>query len=209
MKLLDLDALDAASLWTEPCRFVVVPRFVRAELLEAVNRDFPNIEQPGNFRPQDLDFGPAFETLLAELHAPALRERFEAKLGVDLSDHPLDMTVRRYSELSDGNVHVDSRGKIVTALIYFNPEWRHAGGRLRLVRDPDRIDDHACEVVPEAGTLVAFVNSPAAYHGFEAVAGERRSLQMYWVKPKRLEKGQKKLTLKRRFKRWRKQRKRE
>lgn len=208
MKILDLDAFDAAPLQHDPCDFVVVPRFVRAEALEAVNRDFPDIGEPGNFEPSGLRYGPTFEALLAELHEPGLRDHFGAKFGVDLSPYPLDMTVRRFSEASDGNVHNDSKGKIVTSLIYFNPTWEHEGGRLRLVRDPDDIDDYAAEVVPEAGTLISFLRSETSYHGFLPVEAERRSLQMYWVKPKRFEKEEKKLTLKRRFKRWRKERKR-
>jgi hypothetical protein len=190
MKILDLDAFDAAPLQTDPCDFVVVPRFVRPEALEAVNRDFPDIAEPGN-------------------NEPSLRDHFAAKFGLDLSPYPLDMTVRRWSEASDGNVHNDSKGKIVTSLIYFNPKWEHEGGRLRLVRNPDDIDDYGAEVVPEAGTLISFRRSEESYHGFKPVVAERRSLQMYWVKPQRYEKGEKKMTLKRRWKRWRKERKRD
>jgi len=209
MKIFDLDAFDAAPLQHDPCDFVVVPRFVRPEVLEAVNADFPAIEEPGNFEPKGLQYGPTFETLLAELHDPELRDHFSAKFGLDLSPYPLDMTVRRYSEASDGNVHNDSKGKIVTSLIYFNPKWEHEGGRLRLLRDPDDIESYAAEVVPEAGTLISFRRSERSYHGFKSVEAERRSLQMYWVEPKRYEKTEKKLTLKRRFKRWRKERARD
>jgi hypothetical protein len=208
MKILDLDAFDATPLQHDPCDFVVVPRFVRPEALEGVNRDFPDIAGPGNFEPSQLRYGPAFEALLAELNEPELRDHFAAKFGLDLSPYPLDMTVRRYSEASDGNVHNDSKGKIVTSLIYFNPTWEHAGGRLRLVRNPDDIEDYGAEVVPEAGTLISFRRSEASYHGFLPVEAERRSLQMYWVKPKRYEKEEKKMTLKRRWKRWRKERSR-
>ena len=208
MQVLDLDAFDRAPLQHDPCDFVVVPHFVRREALEAVNRDYPQIAEPGNFDPAELRFGPAFEALLAELRDPDLRDHFAAKFGLDLSPYPLDMTVRKFSEASDGNVHNDSKGKIVTSLIYFNPVWEHPGGRLRLVRNPDDIEDYAAEVVPEAGTLISFRRSETSYHGFLPMAGERRSLQMYWVKPKRHEQGEKKLTLKRRWKRWRKERKR-
>lgn len=208
MRLLDLDALDAAPLQTDPCEFVIVPHFLRVEALEAVNRDFPEILEPGNFNPSTLRYGTAFEKLMSELHSEELKARFAKKFGMDLSPFPLDMTVRKFSEASDGNVHNDSKSKIVTSLIYFNPKWDHPGGRLRLVRNPDDINDYAGEVIPEAGTLVSFRRSETSYHGFEPMAGERRSLQMYWVEPKRLEKGKKMLTPMRLFKRWRKKRKR-
>jgi Rps23 Pro-64 3,4-dihydroxylase Tpa1-like proline 4-hydroxylase len=91
--------------------------------------------------------------------------------------------------------------KVVTVLIYFNEEWKHAGGRLRLVRAPNNIDDYSAEVSPEGGALLAFRRNEYSYHGFVPCVGERRSLQMYWVSPKRAARGEKKLTLRRRLKR--------
>lgn len=208
MHIFDLDAFDATRLFTDPCEYIVVPHFVRPEALEAINRDFPEIDKPGNFDPQQLRYGAAFDALLSELRSAELKAHFGAKFGIDLTSFPLDMTVRKYSELSDGNVHNDSKSKIVTSLIYFNPKWDHPGGRLRLVRNPNDIEDYGGEVVPEAGTLISFRRSETSFHGFKPMEGERRSLQMYWVKPKRMEVGEKKMTLKRLYKRWRKQRKR-
>jgi hypothetical protein len=58
-----------------------------------------------------------------------------------------------------------------------------------LVRNPNDLTDYTGEVVPEAGTLVSFSRSEASYHGFEPVECERRSLQMYWIREKRLAPG--------------------
>jgi hypothetical protein len=208
VELIDLDALDAAPLQTDPCEFVIVPHFVPPTALDLVNRDFPRIPRPGNFAPRRFPHGPAFEALLAELHSDEVKAHFATKFHMDLSPYPLDMTVRKFSEASDGNVHNDSKSKIVTSLIYFNPKWIHHGGRLRMVRNPDDIQDYAGEVVPEAGTLISFRRSETSYHGFESFEGERRSLQMYWVEPRRLAKGRKWPTPMRLYKRWRKKRKR-
>ena len=189
MSILDLDALERAPLQHEPCDFVVVPEFVRPEMLDAVNADYPDIREPGNFDPDGLEYGPVFARLLEELYSAELRQRFSDKFGLDLDPFPLQATVRKYSEMSDGNVHNDSKGKIVTTLIYFNDRWEHSGGRLRLLRSSWDINDYTAEVVPEKGTLISFRRSEKSFHGFEKVEGERRSLQMYWVKPKRAAKG--------------------
>ena len=167
-----------------------------------MNRDYPDIAVPGNFELDEVNYGGAFAAMLDELASPALRQAFAGKFGIDLSNHPMQTTVRKFSEASDGNVHNDSKMKIITVLIYFNETWPHQGGRLRLVRRPDDIDDYAAEVVPEAGTLLAFRRNEKSYHGFQPCEAERRSLQMYWVSPKRAARGEKELTLKRRIKRW-------
>ena len=128
--------------------------------------------------------------LVKELHAPELRALFAAKFGVDLEPLRLEMTFRRFSEASDGAVHNDSRVKVVTALIYFNETWPHAAGRLRLLRGQSDVRDYAAEVEPAAGNLLTFRRSETSYHGFEPFVGERRSLQMYWVRPKDKKRGE-------------------
>lgn len=185
MPVFDFDAFDKAPLLHDPCDFIVVPHFVRSELLADINRDYPDIKTPGNFPPEEVRYGPRFAEVIEDLHDPLLKRKFSEKFGVDLSANPLQMTIRKYSEASDGNVHNDSKLKVVTALIYFNEEWHHAGGRLRLVRDPRNIDDYAAEVAPEGGTLLVFRRSETSYHGFKPCEAERRSLQMYFVRPKR------------------------
>lgn len=202
MTILDFEALDRAPLQKHPCDFVVVPHFIKRDALAQINRDYPEIDAAGNFPPEELRYGNAFSSLLQELQSPMLRERFAAKFGIDLAHHPLQITVRKYSEVSDGNVHNDSKMKVVTVLIYFNEEWKQEGGRLRLVRTPNNISDYAAEVTPEGGTLLAFRRNEHSYHGFLPCVGERRSLQMYWVSPKRTSRTEKSLTLKRRLKRW-------
>lgn len=206
MEMIDLDALARAPLKHDPCDFVVVPNFIKAEALPLINRDYPDISGPGNFDPEEFSCGPAFSTLLAELRSEETKRAFANKFGLDISALPLQLTVRKFAEAADGNVHNDSKTKIITVLIYFNESWPHAGGRLRLMRAPNSLDDYQVEVEPSRGTLLAFRRSETSYHGFYPVEGERRSLQMYWVKPKREQRHLKVPGLKTLFKRWRKRR---
>jgi hypothetical protein len=202
MQLLDLEAFARTPLQRDPCDYVIVPRFVRPEALAAVNRDYPAISEPGNFAPENLSYGPACEMLLKEIHSPEMRAAFAAKFGIDLDPLRLEMTFRRYSDATDGALHNDSRVKVVTALIYFNESWPHAGGRLRLVRGQRDVNDYAAEVEPAAGNLFAFRRSETSYHGFLPHAGERRSLQLYWVRPKDQKRGENRYSgWQRRFKR--------
>jgi hypothetical protein len=186
MSLLDLSALDAAPLERDPFDFLVVPDCIRPEAREGLVRDYPQITLPRNFALDEVRFGPAFQTLVEELNAPGFARRLGAKFGVDLDSADTTITVRRYCELSDGNIHTDHWSKIITVLIYFNREWHHEAGKLRMLRSADDIEDYAAEVTPLGGTLLAFRRSDHSYHGHKRFEGERLMLQMNWIRPNRL-----------------------
>ena len=92
------------------------------------------------------------------------------------------ITVRGRCRPIDGRIHTDSRGKLVTVLIYLNPSWEAPGGQLRLLRNAHDLEDFAAEVPPQEGTMVAFTCSPDAWHGHHPFEGERRSIQLNWVR---------------------------
>ena len=186
MSILDLQALQAAPLEIDPFDYLVVPNFLRPEALEAINRDYPKITNPRNFNPKELSFGPSFQTLLDELNDPAFAKIVADKFGVDLSKTPSIITVRKYCEASDGHIHTDHWTKIITVLIYFNSEWTHDGGQLRLLRSKNDIEDYAKEVPPLRGTLLSFRRSNHSFHGHKSFVGERRMLQMSWIRPNKM-----------------------
>ena len=100
----------------------------------------------------------------------------EEKFGLDLKDRPTTVTVRGQCRAADGQIHTDSKTKLVTVLIYMNGSWEQPGGRLRLLRSPDNLNDVVAEVPPERGTLLAFRNQPNAWHGHESFEGPRRAI---------------------------------
>lgn len=177
----DLERFRQTPLVGDPFDHVIVPNFIRAEALAAVNRDFPAIDRPGSFPAGSLTYGPAFAELLAAVHAPEMTAAFAEKFAVDLAGRPVMVTVRGHAQAKDGRIHTDSTSKIITVLIYMNGTWEAEGGRLRLLRSPDSLDDMAAEVPPEEGTLLAFLNGPTAWHGHARHVGERRSIQINWV----------------------------
>jgi len=179
--VLDLDRLLAAPLNRDPFDFIVVDEFLRADALSSVIADFPAIRRHGSFPVESLDYGPGFARLVAALTGSALREAIEEKFGIDLSERPTLLTVRGQSDGKDGRIHTDSKTKIITLLLYMNPIWDHAEGRLRLLRGLADLEDCATEVTPLAGTMVAFRRSERSFHGHRPHVGERRSLQLNWV----------------------------
>ena len=154
---------------------------MRRDELGLVVADFPNISGHGSFPVDNLECGPAFARLIAALTGSSLRSAMEEKFGIDLGGRPTMVTVRGKSDGKDGRIHTDSQSKIITLLLYLNPVWDQAEGRLRLLRDPNDIEDYALEVVPVAGTMLAFRRTDNSFHGHLPHVGERRVLQLNWV----------------------------
>jgi hypothetical protein len=166
---------------SEPFPHLVVPGFVSEVGLAEVNADYPQISSPGSFPTDQLVFGKAFQALLDELESGRFRDAFERKFGIDLSGRPTITTVRGRCDPSDGKIHTDSKTKIITVLIYMNPNWEQPGGRLRLLRSAHDLSDMIVEVPPVAGTLLAFKRSNNSWHGHEPFSGERRVIQFNWL----------------------------
>jgi hypothetical protein len=150
--------------------------------LRAVSSDFPLITDPGVFTLSDLRYGPAFADLIAAIRSPALESAMEEKFGVDLSDKPLMVTVRGHCQRRDGRIHVDSKDKLVTCLLYLNEQWDEAGGRLRLLRDGHNLDNLIAEIPPQGGTLVAFRRTDNSWHGHHPYEGPRRYVMFNWMR---------------------------
>ncbi len=179
--ILDLERLRAAPLCRDPFDFVIVDNFVPAAHLPALIADFPLVRQHGSFPLGALSLGAVFGRFAAELEGEALRRAIEQKFAIDLAGRPTMITVRGRSDGKDGRIHTDSATKLITLLVYLNPTWEEAGGRLRLLRRADDLSQYAAEVAPVAGTMVAFRRSAASFHGHHPHKGERRVLQLNWV----------------------------
>jgi hypothetical protein len=169
--------LRAAPLVRDPFDFIIVEEFVRREVMASLVADFPEIRRHGSFPVDSVAGGPAFARLVTALTGAALRHAIEDKFGIDLGL----LTVRGRSDGKDGRIHTDSVTKIITLLLYMNPEWDRAEGRLRLLRGPRNLEDYAAEVAPVAGAMLAFRCSARSFHGHYAHVGVRRSLQLNWV----------------------------
>ena len=178
---IDIEAFQATPLAQDPFPYLMVPRFVRPEAMTAINADYPLVSHPGSFPLPTLEYGPAFRVFMEALQGPEFTRAVEEKFAIDLSGRPTMVTARGVSAARDGQIHTDSRTKLITVLIYMNNAWEAKTGRLRLLRGPGDLEDVIAEVPPDEGTMVIFKNEPNAWHGFHAFAGPRRVIQLNWV----------------------------
>ncbi len=184
MMPIDLSALSATPVATEPFAHVVVRHFVPPAELQAVVADLPEIAGGGSFPTSSLRLGPHATALMRAMEGDALRHALEAKFGLDLGNAPTMVTLRGRARARDGRIHCDSTAKRVTVLLYLNPtdaQWSQRGGSLRLLRGPDDLESYAVEVPPTDGTLLAFPNGPDAWHGHKSFEGRRYVVQLNYM----------------------------
>jgi hypothetical protein len=183
-QIIDIDALRTAKVAQDPFPYLIVPGFIRREVLGAIAADYPAIDKPGSFPLPSLDYGKSFSLLIDEIQGPEMTAAIAEKFDIDLDKRPTMITVRGRTDANDGHIHTDSKTKLITVLLYMNGTWEKPGGRLRLLRSPDNLNDMVAEVPPDEGTLLVFRNQPNAWHGHEIYEGPRRAIQLNWVRNK-------------------------
>jgi SM-20-related protein len=186
MSLLDLDALAAAPLVSDPYDYLVVKDFVRPEAAAAIGADYPVLDKAGSFALGDVVVKGCFTDLIAELNGARFRQEIERKFGVALSGLPTTFTVRGVCGAHDGQIHTDSKTKVITVLLYLNEPWAQEGGRLRILRNGEDLEAVVAEVPPDFGALLVFRRSERSWHGHKPFTGPRRVVQMNWVTSKRV-----------------------
>lgn len=181
LSMLDLEKFRDTPLTREPFDFLIVPEFVKPEARKSIEKDYPEVTRPGSFPLGEVSYGPAFTRLIEQMRSGDFRKAFEEKFNIDLTNRPDMITVRGRCSEKDGKIHTDSETKIITILIYLNPPWESSGGRLRLLRSGNSLDDVILEVPPAEGTLLAFRRSNNSWHGHKPFSGPRRVVQFNWV----------------------------
>jgi hypothetical protein len=181
---LDLAALAATPVATDPFPHVVVPHFVPPAFLHRIQSDLPAFASGGSYPPASLRLGPAAASLVRQMEGPGLRDAIAAKFALDLHDAPVMLTIRGRTREKDGKIHTDSTAKRVTVLLYLNPEtdaWSKQEGCLRLLRSATDLEDYAVEVPPVNGTLLVFPNGPTTWHGHRTFVGVRHAIQLNYM----------------------------
>jgi SM-20-related protein len=181
MSLINLQSLQSAELHADPFDFMVVPDFLSRDALSMVNQDYPAIETAANHSLDKLQYGPKFGQLMQEIQDQPFAEILGARFGMELTPLPTTVSVRKFCERTDGNIHTDHKSKVITVLVYFNEEWPHEEGQLRMLRSRENIDDFTAQVTPNGGTLLAFRRTDHSWHGHTRFVGERRMVQLNYL----------------------------
>ena len=181
MSHLNLDMLRKAKVESSPFEYTIVPGFIGPDTVQQVNASYPLINSGGSFPIESLETDMVIKEVIDELDGGEFEAVIENLFNVDLSGRPKMYSLRGYTRAKDGQIHTDSKDKIITVLLYLNENWQQPGGRLRLLRDGKNVDNFVTEVPPDNGTLLVFKRSDTSWHGHHPFEGPRRSLQMNWM----------------------------
>jgi SM-20-related protein len=178
---LNIAKLRAAKLETDPFEYIVVPAFLSEASLKQINATYPEISKGGSYPIESLKPSMAIKEVIDELDGPEFERAVTEKFGVDLAGKPKMYSLRGWLRAKDGQIHTDSKDKIITVLLYLNENWPHAGGRLRLLRNGTDLENFVTEVPPDNGTPLVFKRADNSWHGHHPFEGQRRALQMNWM----------------------------
>jgi hypothetical protein len=182
---INIDGLKSARTGRDPYNFLVGDRFIQSSAVEPLKSDYPDIREPGFFTEADVSdrLHGAFAKLLADLKSPEVSKIVSEKLDIDLVDKPKMITIRKISQAKDGRIHTDGEAKIATMLTYLNDKWDGTGaGCLRVLRNDKDFEDYVEQISPLTGTVFAFRRSDSSWHGHTPFVGERRVVQMTWLR---------------------------
>lgn len=180
--MLELDVIKNTLAASEPFPHFVAHGVISAENMKSISAAFPAIAKPGVFYISDLEYGDAFRDLITDINSEELARIVGKKLDIDLTGKPLMISVRGQCQLKDGRIHNDSKDKIATCLLYLNEKgWNAEGGRLRLLKDSENIDNMITEVSPDGGNMIAFKRTENSWHGHGKFEGQRRSIMFNWL----------------------------
>ena len=178
--VIDYSAIEKANVCSLPYPFFGIANAFNQSSHQSLLESFPAIESGGSLPLDGLPLQGAFATLIEEINSDNFRQVMAKKFDVDLDDKPLIITARGFSRQKDGQVHTDSKTKLITILLYVNEHWDSETGRLRMLNTND-INDCAEEFSSSIGQMIAFKVTDNCWHGYHPYEGKRQSLQINYL----------------------------
>lgn len=182
LAVVDPDAIRRAPLVHDPYDYVITDHALAEAATVDLARDFPAIDKPGYVTVEHDRLTGRFRQLVEELEGDEFSGLMSEKFGIDLRPYPRLTTIMRRSQPKYGAIHTDGPAKVMTLLIYLNTDWSGEGGRLRALYDGTHYEPYAAEIPPLMGWMFAFLRSDHSWHGHRPFVGERRVVQVAWLK---------------------------
>lgn len=182
--ILNLSAIDLSELKSTPFPYFGLNNSLDNSHFPDLLKDFPSLKKGGSFSVEDVEIKGSIRKLIDEIEGDAFRALMGKKFDLDLTGKPIITTLRGYSRQKDGQVHTDSKTKLITILIYLNDGWEHKTGRLRMLNS-NQLEDYTEEFSSDIGQMIAFKVTENCWHGYHPYDGQRQSLQINYLAEER------------------------
>lgn len=183
LSVIDLDVVRNAEVSRDPYSFFCASSFLHPDAIPDLRKDFPDIKKPGYLAVDEVLLKGRFKSLIDEVEGPELTEVLSQKFDKNLHPYPRLTTIMGRSQAKYGAIHTDGASKVMTMLVYLNEDWEvDEGGRLRVLYDGDNFEPYALEVPPTMGQVFAFLRADNSWHGHRPFTGERKVVQVAWIK---------------------------
>jgi SM-20-related protein len=182
MSIIDFDAIRALPTQHEPFDYFMGTGALKPEAIAPLHDSFPDIKATGFHPLEQMELKGAFAELIREIESPDFTAAVSKALSLDLSPYPQLITIRKISAAHEGRIHCDSESKIATSLIYMNDTWDLPEGRFRVLKNDHDFASYVAEAAPETGAIVGFKRADHSWHGHTPFVGERRVVQVAWVR---------------------------
>ena len=108
---------------------MIVDNLIRPEVLAEVVGELPARRQARELPPGGgVVLGPLRDTHATRCTASSCADLVGERLGMDLKDRPPMLTIRGRTGPKDGQIHTDSKSKLVTVLLVPQPRLERASG---------------------------------------------------------------------------------
>jgi hypothetical protein len=179
---INLGAFKHAAIARQPYSHFTGEGILNAEGVDALERDFPPLQNAGYLTLDEVKPTGTFAQFLDELQGDEVAAAVSDALGFDLRPRPRLVTIMRLCPKRAGRIHTDGKSKLATMLIYFNRQWpAGAAGAVRVLRDEHDFESGAAEVAPLMGNFLGFLRADNSWHGHLPFEGERRVVQITWL----------------------------
>jgi len=182
LQFINTDALITAPLQQTPYPYVVIPQFLKQDVVSTLVENFPHIVHRGSIPADSVLSHKIFQDFTQELMGQVLQQLIAQKFSLDLKDKPTMLTLRGNTTDRDGAIHTDSKSKLITLLLYMNPTWNTPEGQLRILSNKKSLKNYAAEISPLAGSCVIFQVTRHCWHGHTPFNGKRLSLQLNYLR---------------------------
>jgi SM-20-related protein len=183
LETIELSAIKNSDRKSAPYDYLLGEKLLKKEVIQDIVSDFPAITKPGYLTVEEVDLRGKFKILVEELEGPELTEELSKRFERDLHPYPRLTTIMKTSQSKYGAIHTDGESKIMTFLVYLNDMWEtDEGGRLRVLYNGEHFEPYALEVPPTMGNFFGFLRSENSWHGHLPFAGQRRVVQVAWIR---------------------------